>query len=104
MKTTRENISDESNSVPLQGLGVNSPLGVRGLAHPCFDKEAKHSNARVHLPVAPKCNIQCGYCNRKYDCVNESRPGVTSSILKPFQAVEYLKDLDGRIENLAVIG
>lgn len=73
-------------------------------AHPCFNEEAKHTNARVHLPVAPKCNIQCNYCNRKYDCVNESRPGVTSSVLAPFQAAEYLKDLDGRIENLAVIG
>ncbi|VBB44701.1 Nitrogenase cofactor biosynthesis protein NifB [uncultured Paludibacter sp.] len=73
-------------------------------AHPCFDKEAKHSNARVHLPVAPKCNIQCNYCNRKYDCVNESRPGVTSSVLTPYQAVEYLKELDSRIENLTVIG
>lgn len=73
-------------------------------AHPCFDKEAKHTNARVHLPVAPKCNIQCGYCNRKFDCVNESRPGVTSSVLKPFQAVEYLKELDGKLDNLAVIG
>jgi len=73
-------------------------------AHPCFNEEAKHTNARVHLPVAPKCNIQCNYCNRKYDCVNESRPGVTSSILAPFQATEYLKELDKRIENLAVIG
>lgn len=27
----RKNTSDESNFVPLQGLGVNSPLGVRGL-------------------------------------------------------------------------
>lgn len=73
-------------------------------AHPCFDKEAKHTNARVHLPVAPKCNIQCNYCNRKFDCVNESRPGVTSSVLNPYQAVEYLKDLDGRLDNLTVIG
>ncbi len=76
----------------------------RKQAHPCFNEEAKHTNARVHLPVAPKCNIQCNYCNRKYDCVNESRPGVTSSVLAPFQATEYLKDLDGRIDNLAVIG
>jgi len=76
----------------------------RKQAHPCFNEEAKHTNARVHLPVAPKCNIQCNYCNRKYDCVNESRPGVTSSVLAPFQAVDYLKDLDTRIENLAVIG
>ncbi len=45
---------------------------------------------RAHLPVAPKCNIKCNYCNRKYDCVNESRPGVTSGVLAPFQAVKYL--------------
>ncbi|MDD4920975.1 MAG: nitrogenase cofactor biosynthesis protein NifB [Bacteroidales bacterium] len=73
-------------------------------AHPCFNEEARHTNARVHLPVAPKCNIQCNYCNRKYDCVNESRPGVTSSVLEPFQAVAYLRDLNARIENLTVIG
>ena len=50
------------------------------LKHPCFNEESKGKYARVHLPVAPKCNIQCNYCNRKYDCVNESRPGVTSEI------------------------
>jgi len=31
----------------------------RKQAHPCFNEEAKHTNARVHLPVAPKCNILC---------------------------------------------
>lgn len=77
---------------------VNKP------AHPCFDESARHTHARVHLPVAPKCNIQCNYCNRKYDCVNESRPGVTSSILAPFQAADYLKALDAKLENLSVIG
>jgi nitrogen fixation protein NifB len=73
-------------------------------AHPCFDVKARHTNARVHLPVAPKCNIQCNYCNRQYDCVNESRPGVTSAVLSPYQAVEYLKELDNHIDNLSVIG
>ena len=72
--------------------------------HPCFDIEAKHKHARVHLPIAPKCNIQCNYCNRKFDCVNESRPGVSSAVLSPYQAVEYLKELDTKIENLSVIG
>lgn len=72
--------------------------------HPCFDQEAKHTHARIHLPVAPKCNIQCNYCNRKYDCVNESRPGVTSSVLSPMQAVSYLSALSGLIENISVIG
>ncbi|HBS58203.1 MAG TPA: nitrogenase cofactor biosynthesis protein NifB, partial [Firmicutes bacterium] len=44
--------------------------------HPCYTAGAQH--ARLHLPVAPQCNIQCNYCNRKFDCLNESRPGVTS--------------------------
>ncbi len=58
--------------------------------HPCFNREAAGDCGRVHLPVAPRCNIKCNYCNRKYDCVNESRPGVTSAVLKPHQAAEYM--------------
>jgi nitrogen fixation protein NifB len=58
--------------------------------HPCFNVKVKGECGRVHLPVAPKCNILCNYCNRKYDCVNESRPGVTSAVLKPKQAIAYL--------------
>lgn len=58
--------------------------------HPCFNAKIKGRFGRVHLPVAPKCNIKCNYCNRKYDCVNESRPGVTSNILSPGQALIYL--------------
>ena len=75
--------------------------------HPCFNSEARHSAARIHLPVAEKCNIQCNFCSRKYDCVNESRPGVTSAILSPFQALAYLdlvmKKMEGRTP-LSVIG
>lgn len=54
--------------------------------HPCFGGD--HSKAgRIHLPVAPGCNIKCGFCERKFDCANESRPGVTSKVLTPEQAV-----------------
>jgi len=59
--------------------------------HPCFNKEVKGQFGRVHLPVAPKCNIKCNYCNRKYDCVNESRPGVTSNVLSPEQSLQYMR-------------
>jgi len=45
----------------------------------------------MHLAVAPKCNIQCNYCIRKYDCVNESRPGVTSKVLTPEEALESVR-------------
>lgn len=72
--------------------------------HPCFNKEAKSQHGRVHLPVAPKCNIQCNYCDRKFDCVNESRPGVTSSVLSPYQASVYFDDLKNKLPNLSVVG
>ncbi|WP_080905592.1 radical SAM protein [Parabacteroides sp. Marseille-P3160] len=72
--------------------------------HPCFNEKAKHSQARVHLPVAPKCNIQCNYCNRLYDCCNESRPGVTSSVLSPIQASHYFNELEKKMDNLRVVG
>ncbi|MFH0823951.1 MAG: nitrogen fixation protein NifB, partial [Pseudomonadota bacterium] len=72
--------------------------------HPCFNVEAKGKCGRVHLPVAPDCNIKCNYCNRKYDCVNESRPGVTSSVLNPRQAVLYLEQVLERTPNITVAG
>ena len=72
--------------------------------HPCFDREAHGKFARVHLPVAPRCNLQCNFCNRKFDCMNESRPGVTSAILPPSQAVPYLEEVSARVPNLSVVG
>ena len=72
--------------------------------HPCFNKKSCKSFGRVHLPVAPACNIQCNFCNRKYDCVNESRPGVTSSILTPDQAMAYLADVVEAKPNTSVVG
>lgn len=72
--------------------------------HPCFSKEAHGKFARVHLPVAPRCNLQCNFCNRKFDCMNESRPGVTSSVLPLAQAVPYLEEVSARVKNLSVVG
>jgi nitrogen fixation protein NifB len=74
------------------------------LAHPCFDPEAKKKYARVHLPIAPNCNVQCNFCNRKFDCVNESRPGVASTILLPHQALDYVNKLMAKDLNISVIG
>jgi len=72
--------------------------------HPCFNVKAKGKYGRVHLPVAPKCNIQCGYCNRKYDCVNESRPGVTSVVLTPRQSQEYVREVRKKEPRISVTG
>jgi nitrogen fixation protein NifB len=72
--------------------------------HPCFNKDAHNKFGRIHLPVAPRCNIQCNFCNRKFDCMNESRPGVTSSVLKPQQAIEYLAEVKAKRTEITVMG
>lgn len=72
--------------------------------HPCFNDKARHQYGRIHLPVAPKCNIQCSFCNRKYDCANESRPGVTSQVLAPHQALDYLDRVMAEDPRIAVVG
>jgi nitrogen fixation protein NifB len=72
--------------------------------HPCFNRSAKSTWGRVHLPVAPNCNIQCNYCSRLFDCVHESRPGVTKRILEPVQAEAYLDGVLQAHPRISVIG
>lgn len=72
-------------------------------SHPCFNCKA-HKYARMHLPIAPKCNISCNYCLRKYDCPNESRPGVTTVVLKPEEAFQRFLEVKQKLPNLTVVG
>jgi len=72
--------------------------------HPCFSIDAAHAFARLHLPVAPRCNIKCAYCNRKFDCVNESRPGVTSSVLSPQEGLERFRRMKETFPSLSIVG
>ena len=72
--------------------------------HPCYSEQAHHYFARMHVAVAPACNIQCNYCNRKYDCANESRPGVVSELLTPQQAVKKVKAVAANIPQMTVVG
>ncbi|MFZ2070810.1 MAG: nitrogenase cofactor biosynthesis protein NifB [Halobacteriota archaeon] len=71
--------------------------------HPCFSENACHFFGRMHLPVAPRCNIQCNYCVRKFDCVNESRPGVTSKVLTPEEALERVREVLAKVHYIKVI-
>lgn len=72
--------------------------------HPCFSEEAHRRFARLHLAVAPRCNIQCNYCNRKYDCSNETRPGVCSQVLTPAEGVERTARVLEKIPQTTVVG
>lgn len=71
--------------------------------HPCYNC-AGHKYARMHLPVAPRCNVQCNYCVRKFDCPNESRPGVTTKVLTPEEAFVKYKEVKEKVPNLTVVG
>jgi nitrogen fixation protein NifB len=72
--------------------------------HPCFNGKVKDRYGRIHLPVAPACNMLCNFCNRKYDCVNESHPGVTSAVLTPQEALRYLADMVRSNPHITVAG
>jgi nitrogen fixation protein NifB len=86
-------------------LPNSAPAEARAFAnHPCFSAGARHTHARVHLPVAPRCNLQCNFCNRKFDCMNESRPGVTSAVITPARAADYVDAVVQRVPNLSVVG
>ncbi len=72
--------------------------------HPCYSEAAHHYFARMHLAVAPACNIGCHYCNRKFDCVNESRPGVVSELLTPEEAARKAAGVAAQLLQLSVVG
>ncbi len=70
--------------------GCNKKMNIQG--HPCFGGN-QQQNGRMHLAVAPRCNIRCGYCSRRHDCANESRPGVTSRIITPQEALLKVREV-----------
>lgn len=110
-------VSELPEPAPAGGCGVGrcgtDPGRIAGLPedmrrrvenHPCYSEDAHRYFARMHAAVAPACNIQCNYCNRKYDCANESRPGVVSEVLTPEQAVRKTLAVAAAIPQLSVLG
>lgn len=84
--------------------GLDDKMRARIEKHPCYSEEAHHHYARMHVAVAPACNIQCNYCNRKFDCANESRPGVVSELLTPEEAAHKVLVIAGKIPQMTVLG
>lgn len=73
--------------------------------HPCFNEEAHDRVGRVHLPVAPKCNIQCNFCERKV-CMNIAiqHPGWTANVISPKEALELVRSIVSSRNGKFVIG
>lgn len=99
-------MADEYRTATVQGREVPyDPEQLRKISeHPCYSEKACHAFGRCHLPVAPDCNIQCNYCIRDFDCVNESRPGVTSKVLTPEEGLDLVRNVVKEYPYVKVIG
>ena len=82
---------------------VGSKYSHITMAHPCFNEKAHFKVGRIHLPVAPKCNIQCNYCTRSINKC-EFRPGVSACIMSPEEALERLDKALKENQNIKVVG
>lgn len=71
--------------------------------HPCFAGEKKGTTGRIHLPVSPGCNIECQFCNRKINDYEE-RPGVSSAIITPDEAVQAVGKALQLCDKIKVVG
>ena len=75
-------------------MELDSPLVITDIfdQHPCFSDEAHDRVGRIHLPVAPRCNIQCNFCEHKM-CTGIKHPGWTAKLLSVAEAVDLVQSI-----------
>jgi nitrogen fixation protein NifB len=88
----------------MKSEGINNSTSELISAHPCLNRAAARWFGRIHLPVAPECNIKCRYCTRNFDCANENRPGVASRVVTPEEALQITTEAVERDPRLRVVG
>ncbi len=86
-------------------MDVTDPALAIVRQHPCFDKEAHQEVGRIHLAVAPHCNIRCLFCERRV-CANLTmqHPGWARRLLAPQEAVERVRRLAQAHTDRFVVG
>lgn len=63
--------------------------------HPCYTETARLHHGRVHLAVAPRCNLGCRYCERTVGA-NADRaagPGTAARVLTPAEAAARVDEI-----------
>lgn len=56
--------------------------------HPCYSNNRSSLWHRIHLPVAPVCNVKCAFCSHSVgSSCHTSKPGVSGQIMTPDSAV-----------------
>lgn len=89
----------------IRGVCRGLPVAAPVVHHPCMNGAAHESVARLHLPVAPRCNIRCHYCDRRISArVREACPGVAAAVLSPRQALHKTREFLRRWGDAAIVG
>ena len=71
--------------------------------HPCYNEKLHDKVGRVHVPIAPKCNIGCNFCIRSING-DENRPGVAGEILSADEAVAHVENVTSEDLPISVVG
>lgn len=89
---------------PASGAAIPAEPGLAALRrHPCFAPAAAGSAGRLHLPVAPACNILCRFCDRSR-ARQDDRPGVTRRVVRPDEAPALVARALKLVPELTVVG
>lgn len=70
--------------------------------HPCFNEKFHDKVGRIHVPIVPKCNIQCNFCTRELNKC-ERRPGVASRVMSVDDAMKHVEKIIKEMP-IAVVG
>jgi len=110
-----QTVSEGKRRLPVQGPDGSSgvvrlesalPQSVVSVTsrHPCFGGAAVHTRkGRIHLPVAPHCNIGCLFCTRGIHAERQ-RPGTAGRLLRPDEAVGAVRRALELCPEISVVG
>lgn len=102
--------NDSGMGIPLRGIPTEkrwknlkeTPAEITKM-HPCFNEIAHDKVARLHLPIAPKCNTRCRFCGRGVT-KTPHQPGQAKRTMKPQEALEYTRKMAEEMPELRIVG
>jgi nitrogen fixation protein NifB len=74
-------------------------------SHPCWAENRHAIHSRLHLPVAPDCNVRCIYCNPKLGAsCHITKPGISERVMTVQEAVDCAVSLIESDSSIKIIG
>lgn len=72
--------------------------------HPCFSSSRVALWARIHLPVAPVCNVKCAFCTHGTgSACHSSKPGFSSRVMSVDEAMDVIKREQKIMQHLNIV-